>query len=638
MYSVTVPMICDQIYPYKEAVLKELKRSGVTRVAITLYRELENGGSSQETLDNLKEIISFFEENGYETMVWIGETIGHDRRNKPTIDYGFTNIHTMERGVVAGICPMDESFSDMIANWAKKVANAGAKAILLDDDFRMSAGFGCCCELHMKRFEELVGEHVPPEELKAKLYGKGNKYRNAYIEAQGDGLRALARKIRAAVDTVDKNIRIGHCVTWSIWDTDGTDPIEISKILAGDNKPFIRTAGAPYHLIDSKRERFFGNIVEKTRAQIKWCEGQGIEIVTEGDTYPRPRFACPASYLECFDTMLRADGTADGILKYMFDYVSTPEYEKAYVDFAEKNTETYKHISRIFDGKKCVGVRPYLTMHTLREAELGRDGEDTIYDIDSYPFGRSAAYTLVSANSLPSSFEDDCVNIVFGENGKHIPFDMLKNGTIIDLTAAEYLMERGIDVGLEKIIRNESKIADGFFDLPTEFYIDEAENVRLDYATFDSVEIKKNATVLTKLKHGGRCTDFVFEYENADGQRFLVFPFAAKNFTYLHGYFASYCRRRMLVKSIEWLGRRPLDAYVVGNFPSLYIMTKRDESSLAIGLWNCYPDRADGIRIRISHAVKDIEFVNCNGHVEGDEIVLDTTVYPYEAAFINVTV
>lgn len=636
MYSVTVPLICDQIYPFRQDILKELKRAGVTRVAITLYRELENGGSSRETLNKLKELISFFEENGFDTMVWMGETIGHDRINKPTVDYGFTNIRNMERGVVAGICPMDEAFSDTIANWAKNIALAGAKLILLDDDFRMSAGFGCCCELHMKRFEDIIGEHVPIEELKDKLYGKGNKYRDAYIKAQGDGLRALARKIRSAVDTVDKSIRIGHCVTWSIWDTDGTDPIEISKILAGDNKPFIRTAGAPYHLIDSKREKYFGNIIEKTRAQIKWCEGQGIEIVTEGDTYPRPRFACPASYLECFDTMLRADGTADGILKYMFDYISSPEYEKAYIDFSEKNAGLYKHISRIFDGKKCVGVRPYLTMHLLHDAVLTQD--DTITDIDSYPFGKSAAYSLASANSLPCSFEDDSVNIVFGENGKHIPIEMLKNGAIIDLYAAACLMERGVDVGIEKIIPNRSKIADGFFDLPTEYYIEEEEFVRLDYATFDSIVIKSNANVLTKRKHGDRYTDFVFEYENADGQRFLIFPFDAAKFRYLNGYFASYCRRRMLIKSIEWLGRKPLDAYVVGNFPSLCILTKRNESSLSVGLWNCYPDKAENIRIHIAHSAKDIEFVNCNGHVEGDEIVIDSILYPYEAAFINIAI
>ena len=165
MYSVTVPMICDQIYPYKDDVLKELKRAGATRVAIALYREIEHGGSSDQTLKNLSELIEFFAKNGYESIVWMGETIGHDRKSKPTVDYGFTNIRTMEDGVVAGLCPMDEAFSNMIADWARRIALAGAKTILLDDDLRMSAGFGCCCELHMKKFEALVGEKVPVEEL-----------------------------------------------------------------------------------------------------------------------------------------------------------------------------------------------------------------------------------------------------------------------------------------------------------------------------------------------------------------------------------------------------------------------------------------------------------------------------------------
>ena len=65
---------------------------------------------------------------------------------------------------------------------------------------------------------------------------------------------------------------------------------------------------------------------------------------------------------------------------------------------------------------------------------------------------------------------------------------------------------------------------------------------------------------------------------------------------------------------------------------------KRDEASLAIGLWNCYADKAEGLRIHISHDVKDAEFVNCKGRIEGNEAVIDTVLYPYEAAFINLKI
>ena len=275
-------------------------------------------------------------------------------------------------------------------------------------------------------------------------------------------------------------------------------------------------------------------------------------------------------------------------------------------------------------------------MHSLRDAQLDCDKTDTVYDVDHFSFVRPS-YTLATANSLPTTYTDDSVNIVFGENGRCIPLDMLKNGAIIDLIAAEYLMERGIDVGIENIVRKENLDITGFYDLPSEFYIDENEFIRLDFATFDTVTIKSNAHVLTKLHHKGKVSDFVYEYENKDGQRFLVFPFTAKEFTNMHGYFACYCRRRMLIKSIEWLGRKPLDAYVVGNFPSLYVMTKRDERSLAIGLWNCYPDKADGIRIHTAHNINGVEFVNCKGHTDGNDVVIDSTLYPYEAAFINLT-
>ena len=56
-----------------------------------------------------------------------------------------------------------------------------------------------------------------------------------------------------------------------------------------------------------------------------------IETMSEGDQFPRPRTACPASYLEIFDTALRASGDFKGILKYAIDYTSKPGYEDSYI-------------------------------------------------------------------------------------------------------------------------------------------------------------------------------------------------------------------------------------------------------------------------------------------------------------------
>jgi hypothetical protein len=40
---------------------------------------------------------------------------------------------------------------------------------------------------------------------------------------------------------------------------------------------------------------------------------------------------------------------------------------------------------------------------------------------------------------------------VFGEAAKYVDKNALKSGAIIDISAAKILMEKGIDVGIEKI-------------------------------------------------------------------------------------------------------------------------------------------------------------------------------------------
>ncbi len=56
----------------------------------------------------------------------------------------------------------------------------------------------------------------------------------------------FSKTLRNAVDEIDKTIRLGYCLVYEVWDYGETDAIEIAKALAGDTKPFCRTAGAPY--------------------------------------------------------------------------------------------------------------------------------------------------------------------------------------------------------------------------------------------------------------------------------------------------------------------------------------------------------------------------------------------------------
>lgn len=636
MYKVTVPVMCEVAYKYKEATLKELKRGGANRVAVALDRELPFKFSSEETLSHLKELLAYFEENGLETLVWLGQTLGHERFAPPVDKSDYAHMVNMERGELAAFCPNGEAFKADVATWVKKIAKCGAKIILLDDDFRLGQGFGCCCRVHMAAFEKELGENVRAESLKDLLMQGGrNKYRDAWLKVQGDSMKSFAKTLREALDTVDPEIRMGLCLSHMTWDEDGTDAVELARILAGKTKPLVRPFGAPYH----------GGMqcanAERERTQLTWLQGEGIETMTEGDTYPRPRFACPAAHLECFDTILRADGRADGILKYMIDYCSSPEYETGYVDFAEKNAPLYREIEQLFDGKTADGVVPYLVKSVVQNAELNRFAFDTQNSIGDLCFDELSAQTFIGALSLPSAPCGDGVKIIFGESARYVTAEQLKDGAILDIVAEEILRERGFDTGCINAVPHEN-LGAALSGSAVERYIKEGETVAIGNALPYDVCLKDGARVLTKLSYldalgvsylsASREYDFAYEYENAAGQRFLVFPLVARRSAGERGVFKSYSRKRLVSESIAWLNKKPLGACLIGNFPQTYLMTKKGENSRAVGLWNLFDDKAENLRVRLDFTPKSVRFVNCTGHTEGNDVIVDSTLYPYEFA------
>jgi len=73
-------------------------------------------------------------------------------------------------------------------------------------------------------------------------------------------------------------------------------------------------------------------------------------------------------------------------------------------------------------------------------------------------------------------------------------------------------------------------------------------------------------------------------------------------------------------------------AYADGNYPMLYVMVKKNESSMSVGLWNLFDDAIDNVKICINDDFDNIRFINCNGHRDGNSVIIDTVLYPYEFA------
>ncbi len=627
MYKVSIPLIGDGSDQWRSQVLTELARAKADRVFLCVCRSVDSPEQKEHALAFLRRHIPFFEAEGYEVGVWMS-SLGHGGGGYE--HKAFQRI-VPANGHISGdsFCPLDEDFAEEFADWIKAIALTGAKMIMLDDDYRLgyrSSGIGCFCPLHLARVKEILGgTSLTREELCEKaLAGKPNPYRDAWMHANGESLVALARRLRQAIDEVDPSIRFGHCAVLSTWDIDGVDSLTLAKTFAGQAKPFLRLIGAPYW---ARRESFgfkLANVVEAARMQLTWCDKhmglENIEVFSEGDVFPRPRHTVPAAFLEGFDTALRADGRAEGILKYMLDYSCMPFYERGYIDHHENNLPLYGQIHTHFAGKTPCGVRVFEPMRKLAQAELPErfpGGEEI--SADFYPF----AARFLCDNSISMQYTEPDVTILFGESARHVPVEMLAHGAILDGVAAKILWERGIDVGIAGIA--------GQIRANAEHYLEKGETISFRSGMYGTnsapcyvFALKDGAVLVSRLQGSVSCDEEAavsFLYENGNRQRFLVYPFIARYSRDVSMLFRNYYRQEQLKKCLAWLRGKPLDVFVPGH-PDLYVMTKRDETSLAVGLWNFYEDAALAPKLALGETWEEAGFINCTGTLEGNRVVL----------------
>lgn len=637
MSIISMTMLVPRNEEHMMGQFNEVLRSGGTHAIMWIPREMSYEFSSLETLEMIKKTITLFESHGIEVIVWLGETCGHNG-GTPDENPPYTPVRSIESGDSRAFCVTDEKFIKAFGNWLCSLAEVGAKAILIDDDWRMNfryEGFGCCCKNHMAAFTKELGEDFDEKDIASKVFNGGkSKYRDAWIKAQSDGMLNFAKRMRQALDTVNPETRLGFCCNPSTWSVDCTNVPEVAKAFAGNTKPFLRTTAGPYWVVlwhnDYYTPKTLGEVVELTRVQADWCKDFDVDIISEGDTYPKPRFTTPAAYLECYDMALRAADENIGILKSAID-VRNVTYEPGYVDAMVRNKPHYDWIEKHFYGKKCVGVTPYNNMFVFPNAELDCNSRKSMMYINTSCFVASAKF--IALTSTPTAYGEDGISVIFGESGRYAGEKELKNGAIIDISAAKFLAERGYDVGIEDFTGEAENDAKDFFDLTFHRYIDEDYAIRLNAGGFyHNPKLKDNVTVLTEFVRGEHRDNGIFTYENADGMRFMVLPFDVESVKEVYGWLGCYSLRRLVNNNLEWLGRKPVPVLLDTDAPECYLVAKEDENTITVGVWNMHADKIENAKFIISGDYSDVEFYACDGVMEDGYVTLKTTVYPYEFA------
>ena len=633
----------------REGILRQLRSAKTDTVFLIFDRYLTDEKALEEGIEKFKRNKAFYEENGFNVGAWLAPTIGYggvashdgDAPNR------YTHIVADNGHVCPGAyCPLDEAFVEDFLRTVCALAATGVEQIMFEDDYTLGGGkfpikfSGCLCDRHRKRLAEITGEDPELPDIRQRLRGgKANDYRRAFLDLQGETLLNFTKRIEKAVHAVNPNVRIGLSANASSYQVEGVTFAELVKATAGNTRPFARMTGAPYW---EKVPSLAANI-DAIRLQCHLLEDTGAELITEGDVYPRPRHTVPANFLEGYDMVLRAAGGSHGILKYMTDYYSRPSYETGYFDRHAKNAPHYAEIETRFDGKEAVGLNIAVYPSLFREQDFGIDvNADTLYN-----FGTclpTVSQWFAADNPVPTVYGKTGKepSLLFGDNAKLFDLDHLNAGTILDAPAARILHERGVDVGF-----------DSYEILPpfaTEYYKEYKDFTvarQNSAAKFYHFKLKDSARVLSEhpIVGGNAIGPFsahlwptvprapgTYLYENAAGQRFMVYPFVAETAwgkgPYMKGVFKCYYRQRQLAEGAAYVSGKPLPALCLGN-PYLYIVAKKDENSMSVGLWNFFADEVMNPVIELDDEYSRADIYLKNGRLEGTKLILDEDIPPY---------
>lgn len=625
MYKISVPISIESI---SDAHIEEdlqkytdyFRKGEVERIFIAIMAmAYEERAKEYLESEKLKYVVEYFKAEKFEVGIWFngfghGGALMHD--TDPNAKKGTYQKLTGVMGdtVEHGYCPLDKDFENSYLEHIKRIAKLSPDIIMIDDDFRLNMRgnyFACFCPEHLKRYYELVGEEIPRDKIEQFIFcGGRNKYRDAYLELARKTLVDLASNIRKAIDEVDPHIRAGVCLVPCVWDFEGTDAIELAKVFAGETKPFTRNFGAPYHdkycVIDA---------IEVERMQFNWIKqsGEDIEVFSEGDVYPRPRYNVPSKSLELFDIAILCDGQGDGILKYMFPYEMNVSYETGYIDRHLSGMETKKQIKALFDGKESCGVRVYGAMHKIRDFVMPDTLEYRIVDKLQVIY-KTYTSAILSRNGIPTCYTDSEYPVmVCGESARHISLYELSHGAILDSAAARILTERGVDVGLCDVQL--------YYGARGELYL-EANEVIADVSGCRLAKLKCNENAVVHSRILSDNLPGMYTYENNDGVRFFVIAcdiqFSSEN----SNYFVNYYRQKAVADCIQWVAGKRLPALCLKE-PNLYVMTAKGDNKMSVLMMNVFMDDIEKVTFTLDKEYSAVRFVNCSGRLDKDKIYID---------------
>jgi len=305
---------------------------------------------------------------------------------------------------------------------------------------------------------------------------------------------------------------------------------------------------------------------------------------------------------------------ASGIrsLKYIFDYISTPDYETQYYKIHKRNIPFYEEIERAFANTKACGVRVYRPPHRIKDALLPQEFAGEAEIMRTY---FSDAVALLSCHAIPVSYEGDSdYAAVFGDDALY--FEDKHKRVVLDISAALILKEKGFDVGIEAVTETTSPCFEHFGEEKFYLHFVDAKS------KFVSPILKEGACVKSRYNNGCVAS---FEYKN-----FLVLNFDAFSVNEASTLYCSYERGKQLQ---EFFGN-PYPS--ICGYANLYsICAERDNKHIVL-FQNHSVDPVFDFDIKLPKPCKNIRLLGAEGEIKGQKIHITTEFSPQSTFLLEV--
>ncbi len=357
LYNYAVTPLADNEIEARVADIVDCVRRGVYTMPLFMMALTPEGNP---LWDKVKKPLELYEKyrdlltaQGVPSGVLIQASLGH---GYPLEKHPFQPLVQLTNGEeIHACCPLDPAFLEHFADVMGRIAAAGPKVIMLDDDFRLLVrpGKGCACPRHLAAVAKETGKTFSRESLfeHIKTHPATDPVSRAFAKTQKDALVNAATVFRAAIDAVDPTIQGVNCTSGAI--CEAVD--ETSRVFAGKGNPsIVRVPNGSYAPLST---RGFSHAMRQAAVCKSKLKKRGVDVVlAETDTIHFTRYGKSARYLHAQFAASLLEGLKGAKHWLTRNSAFEPLSGKAYRDILATHTGLYEKIESLADDIRFVGV------------------------------------------------------------------------------------------------------------------------------------------------------------------------------------------------------------------------------------------------------------------------------------------